>query len=551
MHENQNLELLNKIQELEKQNEDLLNLNAVLTENNEQLLANEEEMKQLSEIIYGQRQLLEKKSDELEEKNSKILESFRILKEKEEELIFKNNALLGSEEELKLQNEEILSQKEILDVRTTELESLTDRLKANEKILQKAYDKLKIKEQELLDLNAELEKLSIVARETDNAVSIFDSDYNLIWINEGFTRLYGYSFNGFIENIGRNIFEISSNPKIRKIVTECIETKKSVSFQSQTVSSKSNLIWTQTTLTPLTDNQNNVTKLIGIESDICKLKEAEFEIENKKNELEVKNFQLNIYNENIKASIRYAQTIQQAILPRLENIKLFETFVFFKPRDIVSGDFYWHTQIVEDNNVCDFFATVDCTGHGVPGAFMSMIGNSLLNEIINEKKILQTDDILTTLNYRIVQALNQEFSSNTDGMDICLVKIVKNGNGSVINYSGAKRPLFYFDNKLNIIESIKGSRRSIGGNVYRSEEKFNLHEIELVENSILYLTSDGYIDQNSPDRKRFGTQKFHDFLNEICRNPFTIQLEKLNEKIIDYMQYVDQRDDILIWGIKV
>lgn len=489
MSEHQEKDLLLKIQKLKEENSNLKSENSNLKEINEQLSANQEEMRQLSEVIFHQRQLLEIKSKELEEKSSKIQEAFNILKEKEEELI---------------------------------------------------------------GLNSELEKLSIVASKTDNAVSIFDSNLNLIWVNEGFTRLFGYNFEEYKEKAGISIFEISSNPKIRSLVAECIENKTSVNYQTENLSSDLRLIWTQTTITPIFDDKNKISKLIAIESDICKLKLAEKEIEKQKTELENKNELLNINNENIKASIRYAQTIQQALLPDMKKIMDFEIGILFKPRDIVSGDFYWHTKISENGIIYNFLAVVDCTGHGVPGAFMSMIGISLLNEIVNEKRIIETEKILHFLNSRIISALNQEYTSNADGMDLCFVRINNKNSESEINYSGAKRPLIYFDSIKKSIEKISGSRKSIGGISYRNNELgYDNHSFILSENSILYLTTDGFIDQNTENRKRIGTPKLLEILNHISKETLTNQFKFLENLISKIMQKEEQRDDITILGIKI
>jgi len=489
MSEERELELLKRIETLEKEKEDILLEKTRLAETNEQLLANEEEMRQLSEIIYSQRVLLEKKSEELEEKSLKIMD---------------------------------------------------------------AYNQVIEKEHELRELNSELEKLSIVASETDNGVSIFNANYDLIWVNTSFTRLYGYTLEDFIDKVGCNIFQISSNPKIRKIVSECIENKISVNYQTQTVSSDLRLIWTQTTLTPILDTEHNVTKLIAIESDICKLKQAELEIENQKNELEIKNDLLRTINENINASIRYAQTIQQALLPDLKKLSTYETFIIFKPRDIVSGDFYWFTQIIENLVVYDFFAVVDCTGHGVPGAFMSMIGNSLLNEIVNEKRILATNKILDILNFRIIGALNQEITANTDGMDVCLVRIEKSADDFEINFSGAKRPLFYYSSEKKEVKQISGDRRSIGGIIPKQKYGFfNSTSLKLKKGDIIYLSSDGYVDQNSFDRKRIGTPRFVQIISDNSGKSMIEQQNEYETFITEYKKEEEQRDDITVLGIKL
>ena len=160
-------------------------------------------------------------------------------------------------------------------------------------------------------------------------------------------------------------------------------------------------------------------------------------IRSQKNKIEEQRDILDLQNQNINASIQYAQNIQRAILPVQNQISnLFESFIIYRPKDIVSGDFYWFTQI---NNTA-FLAAVDCTGHGVPGAFMSMIGNSHLNEIVIEKQITNPAKILTLLNEKIIVSLRQDETANKDGMDVCFISIDLKSNE--ITFSGAKRPLY-------------------------------------------------------------------------------------------------------------
>ncbi len=366
--------------------------------------------------------------------------------------------------------------------------------------------------EELELINVELEKLSIVASETNNAIVIADNEGNIEWMNHGFTRLYGYELNEFIEKYGNNLINSSTNNEIRKILDRCLTEKKTVIYESKTKSKEGEEIWSQTTITPIINPDGNISKLVAIDSDIRKLKKVEQEIMQKNeeilaqnDEIEEKNVAILSKNELINGSIRYAKTIQNAILPFKERIdKQFENFILFRPKDIVSGDFYWYVQA--ENYY--FIAAVDCTGHGVPGAFMSMIGNALLNQVVYNQKEYNTADILTELNKLIMFSLRQEKTKNHDGMDVCLCRIEKNENYADIQFTGAKRPLLYVENNESEIKKIKGDRKSIGGiNMSRNNAEFTNTDIKLESNSILYLTSDGYIDQNNTARKRFGTKK--------------------------------------------
>ncbi len=260
-------------------------------------------------------------------------------------------------------------------------------------------------------------------------------------------------------------------------------------------------------------------------------------------------------NENIKASIGYAQTIQKAFLPLKKEIdKDFENFVLYHPRDIVSGDFFWYAK--ENENTDDemsFVAVVDCTGHGVPGAFMSMIGINLLNEIVRVKKIYEPQQILDLLNIGITKALKQKETDNDDGMDVCLCKIEKRKNKEnkiPVTFAGAKRPLAYFDKEEKVINVIKGDIYSIGG---QRDYHTSYKQTELSFNSgdMIYMTSDGYVDQNNSQRKSFTSKKLFEILKDVASLPEKEQNEKLEAALVEHSEGQLQRDDITLLGIRL
>jgi len=299
-------------------------------------------------------------------------------------------------------------------------------------------------------------------------------------------------------------------------------------------------------------------------------------------------------NEAIHGSIRYAQTIQNAILPNQEIIdKHFENFIILRPKDIVSGDFYWYTEIIRNDelgvmndelgirnyklgimnekNILDssinnskfitnnsltpnsfFIAVVDCTGHGVPGAFMSMIGNTLLNEIVNGKKIYDTAEILTNLHKHIVISLRQDDSENNDGMDVCFCRIDKFSNKIIVNFTGAKRPLLVYKQGDIELETIKGNRKSIGGTQKKlNVDEFTNQEIVFETEGIIYLSSDGFTDQNNVERKKFGPIKLNNMIIGNVDKPMKEQGLIYNQAIENWMNGEVQRDDISLIGIKI
>ncbi|MBA7518384.1 hypothetical protein ES705_10454 [subsurface metagenome] len=259
-------------------------------------------------------------------------------------------------------------------------------------------------------------------------------------------------------------------------------------------------------------------------------------------------------NKEIRASIRYAQTIQQAILPGNNEIeKHFDAFILYLPKDIVSGDFYWIS--AQENGKSDtvYFSVVDCTGHGVPGAFMSMIGNSLLNEIVNERGINSPAEILGMLNYMIRIALRQEETDNNDGMDLALCKLESQSNKKYkLTFAGAKRPLYVIKNKENKLISHRGDRKSIGGyGLSKREIQFTNYTIELEEGDMIYLFSDGIIDQNSPERKKFGRLRLEEVFVDCAKLRPIEQKAIIEQRLRDYMKNEEQRDDITLVGLKI
>ena len=255
-------------------------------------------------------------------------------------------------------------------------------------------------------------------------------------------------------------------------------------------------------------------------------------------------------NADITDSIRYAETIQQAILPSKEkmNEALHEYFVLYKPKDIVSGDFYWFNHI-EDKI---FIAVTDCTGHGVPGAFMSIVGINLLNEIINVEKVHNPAKVLTLLNQYVTLSLRQHEVNNIDGMDIALIVLETHEDfTTTITFAGAKRPMYYFTN--GELHRVEGVRKTIGGGkrISRKEREFVSKEITLQSDSSIYLLSDGYVDQNDINRQRFGSWKLKKLLSEIAPLPMHKQEEILNHYLLEHMRGTPQRDDITILGLRV
>ena len=257
--------------------------------------------------------------------------------------------------------------------------------------------------------------------------------------------------------------------------------------------------------------------------------------------------QLNRQNTKVNDSIRYAKRIQNAVLPHenILDIAFKEHFIIFKPKDVVSGDFYWYLEVEKKK----FLAVVDCTGHGVPGAFMSMIGNTLLYEIINAKHTLEPHHILDQLHLGILNSLNNTDVKMQDGMDIALCCIESGTENKVkVQFSGAKRSLYYFSNE-ELIE-IQADKKSIGQSS-NSQIVYTLHEIELQAGDTLYMSTDGWVDAINAERKRFGSQKLKEMLLQGSHLPLKTQKNVFSHILADYEQGTEQRDDVLLVGVKV
>jgi ligand-binding sensor domain-containing protein/serine phosphatase RsbU (regulator of sigma subunit)/putative methionine-R-sulfoxide reductase with GAF domain len=251
-------------------------------------------------------------------------------------------------------------------------------------------------------------------------------------------------------------------------------------------------------------------------------------------------------NKLITDSIRYAERIQQAVLPSHKSLSenFEEDFILFSPKDIVSGDLYWFNQVGNKS----FVAVGDCTGHGVPGAFMSMIGLASLNEIVNKERVYSPAKILTLLHTTIKTSLKQKETSNDDGMDIALCLIEKQNEGNVkITFSGAKRPLYYSEH--GELKVLKGNRKSIGGS--KKDQPFSEKEFFLQKGEVLYLFSDGIIDQHAPNRKRFGTPLLEKTLKENLSKNLADQEKRIKKVLKNHQQDMPQRDDIAMIGLRV
>jgi serine phosphatase RsbU (regulator of sigma subunit) len=256
--------------------------------------------------------------------------------------------------------------------------------------------------------------------------------------------------------------------------------------------------------------------------------------------------EIEIQNKNLTVSINYAERIQTAMFPSncVLSPLLFEYFILFKPLDIVSGDFYWFKKT--NNSI--YIAAADCTGHGVPGAFMSVLGLSYLNELVNNTAEIKANEVLTKLRDHIIKTLHQKNNSKSarDGMEMALFILDLEKN--IMQFSGARRPLYLIrDKQLN---EHAGDKMPLG--IYDDgRNTFTNNEFEFKKNDIVYLFSDGYVDQiGGPDKKTFKTKKFKDLLLNNCHLPMNMQKKVLETAFEEWRSGTEQIDDILVIGIR-
>jgi len=275
-------------------------------------------------------------------------------------------------------------------------------------------------------------------------------------------------------------------------------------------------------------------------------KKANDQLQNAFNLIEEKNIQIEKSNLMITDSITYAKRIQDAILPAAEDLAKIlseDFFILYQPAHIVSGDFYWCSH--QQNKT--IFVVADCTGHGVPGAFMSMIGNTLLNEIVNERKITDTKRIAELLDEKIIHSLHQHAGTDKyDGMDISICCIDK--TTQEISFTGAHHAMYAYNGQL---QKIKGDLYSIGGAQQQKAKTFTSQSISYEAGLRLYFLTDGYCDQSGgASHKRFSSKQFENLLNEIQDSEMPKQKEKLEQAFENWKSDVKQRDDVLVVGIK-
>jgi serine phosphatase RsbU (regulator of sigma subunit) len=306
---------------------------------------------------------------------------------------------------------------------------------------------------------------------------------------------------------------------------------------------------------PLSDEDTLGHALLKMRSDLRtnerileqKVEERTAEVVRQKQEIELQKAKIEVLFNHVTDSIRYAKRLQDAILPPDQVLKklLPDSFVYYKPKDIVSGDFYWVEKV--QNKI--LFATVDCTGHGVPGAIMSIVAHNQLKQAIAKSDSLQPSKILDALSKGVQDALhqNEEGASTKDGMDMTLCAY--ESATKTLEVAGAFNPMYLIrDGEL---QEIKGNKFPVG--VFLGENKtFTNHKIALQSGDFIYVFSDGYADQfGGPKGKKFMVNQFRQLLMSIHKRPVEEQKQILDKTIEDWKGPEEQVDDILVMGVRI
>lgn len=451
------------------------------------------------------------------------------------EVSLDHDALLkDANSKLVSQNEEILSQKELLE---------------------EAKD-------ELMLMNRELWFQTHALNESD-VVTITDAEGRITYANDNFCKISGFSQEELIGNSHRIMkSDVHSQEFFKQLWHTIAVEKKNWRGEICNISKDGQYKWFESFIVPFLNDKNYPYQFLAIRFDITEKKKTEQENQRKSEELLQQKKAIEQITNEILSSLEYARNIQTALLPSEEFISqiLPDHFVMFLPLEIVSGDFYWFNIYKEKLLI----AVADCTGHGVPGAMMSMLGISFLNDIYRSHEYVESHLILNELRKRVIQNLHQtdEIGKHKDGMDIALGII--NLETEEFEYSGAFNPIVIVRKESNELSGfevnslngytahmIKGDRMPIGYHYGSNSKSFTRHTFKLMAKDTIYFFSDGFVDQNGGgDNKKFRINNFINTLLQIQEEEMQVQQLALNQVLNDWMGEHHQVDDILVVGVR-
>ncbi len=407
--------------------------------------------------------------------------------------------------------------------------------------MQTILETLKEKNQLIEQQNKELRKYYTIIEQSPIAIVVTDTQGRIEYINPFFTKLTGYSPD---EVIGKNPGILKSGLTPPDTFTDLWQTILNGQIWHGILYNKrkdGSIFVEDAVIAPIKNDQGQIINFVAIKKDITK----EIKLQNK---LKQEQEKLKILYKDLTDSIIYAKRIQEAILPSSEffrqNFK--DHFILYKPLNMVSGDFYWSKKL-ED---CIIVAMGDATGHGVPGAFVSLLGISLLNEIYRHEDVTNPAQMLDMLRQGIKLSLSQKGSiyenESRDGIDIAL--FVLNTQTYKLQYAGANRPLYLIHNGQLIV--FKPDRQPAG--IHINERPFTNHETQASPDDLIYLFSDGFTDQfGGPNQRKFTVSRLKKILMEIHNKPLKEQKQILEQIFEQWKGNLDQVDDVLFLGLKI
>lgn len=442
-------------------------------------------------------QLYEEIHGELVDEKKDLIKKRREIKEKERELEKKKKEVQIIEAELEQKNTEIIKQRHLLDKLKSDVLSRNKELRVKERLIASKENDLRKKQKAIATLNKDIEEKQSNLKEHTEVLKQQKAQ-----INKQFAEIRKQETIILLFLILIGVVLLAVIAMVRAYIIK----RKA----NKALSEKNAII------------------------------EEQYKVTNEQK------IQIEAQNQHIVDSINYAQKIQAAILPDLSEIQksLSNAFVLYLPKDIVSGDFFWQSKV--DDKI--IFVAGDSTGHGVPGAFMSMLGITFLNSIVNQKKITDPAEILNNLRENIINSLKQKRDSSKlkDGMDIAVCSI--NTKDSTIKFSGANNPMILIRN--NEVEVFKGDKMPVA--IFEKMVSFSNKEIELKPNDSIYVFSDGIVDQFGGEKgKKFMIKRLKSILVEINHQPMEKQKEIILDEFNKWKGNEDQVDDVVMLGVKI
>ena len=387
-----------------------------------------------------------------------------------------------------------------------------------------------------LQISKEIGSKDLISRGYEMMAFAYESQHN-------YQKAYEYQ--GLLMNMKDSIFNAESSRQMNELQTK---------YESEKKQKEIELLTKNDEIKELELNKNKLWMVVLIIAVLLILLLTgllynRYQLKQKANDLlEHRNSEITLQKKEITDSINYAKRIQESILPPVDHWKkiLPESFIFYRPKDIVSGDFYWIEQ--KGDTIC--FAAVDCTGHGVPGALMSVVGFNLLTQAVNEVGLLKPSEILKHLDAGVTKTLRQSETGKgvKDGMDLSLCTL--NLKTLELQYAGAFNSLYYITNGL--LNEIKADKFPIGVNLDGKVDNYQNHTIQLKKGDCVYLYSDGYADQfGGPKGKKFKYKKLKELLTEISNDTIERQQHIIETTFDDWKGPLEQVDDVVIIGLKI